>query len=124
MRMAAEATDHYVNLLNGADPSTIPFSALTSTSSPSSSSPTTITAGSVAPPQKTEKKEKKIKDPNAPKRPASAYIDFQNSMRSKIKADNPDITGTELQAKVSEMWKQMGEEEKKVSCRRIERERA
>ncbi|KAG8750247.1 hypothetical protein FRC12_012971, partial [Ceratobasidium sp. 428] len=32
---------------------------------------------------------KRVKDPNAPKRPATSYILFQNDIRDELKAKNP-----------------------------------
>jgi len=101
--MAAEATERYVALVNGADASSIPIPTSTSTSKEN-------------PKKETTKKEKKIKDPNAPKRPASAYLIFQNKIREKVKAENPDSTYQEIVSKIADIWKEMGEEEKKVSC--------
>jgi len=37
-------------------------------------------------------KEKKIKDPNFPKRGLTAYIQYSNDVRAKIREENPDIT--------------------------------
>jgi hypothetical protein len=61
------------------------------------------------------KKEKKIKDPNAPKRPPSAYILFQNEIREDIRAANPGIAYKDVLNVVSERWKNLSESEKKVS---------
>ena len=37
------------------------------------------------------KKAKKIKDPNAPKRPMTAYFLFMGEKRAEVKKSNPDI---------------------------------
>ena len=37
------------------------------------------------------KKIKKIKDPNAPKRPMTAYFLFMGEKRAEVKQSNPDI---------------------------------
>ena len=37
------------------------------------------------------KKAKKIKDPNAPKRPMTAYFLFKGEKRAEVKKSNPDI---------------------------------
>jgi hypothetical protein len=37
----------------------------------------------------TKKTTKKAKDPNAPKRPLSAFMIFSNESRSRIKEENP-----------------------------------
>jgi hypothetical protein len=54
-----------------------------------------------------KKAPKKEKDPNAPKRPTSAYFFFMADARPKTKADNPD-------ASVSELAKIMGAEWNKI----------
>ncbi|KAI8112164.1 hypothetical protein M9434_003488 [Picochlorum sp. BPE23] len=52
-------------------------------------------------------KAKKQKDPNAPKKPMSAYFFFMADVRPKTKADNPD-------AGVAELGKIMGAEWNKI----------
>lgn len=61
-------------------------------------------------------KEKKIKDPNAPKRPASGYIVYQNAVRATVKAQYPDMPAKEIQSKIAEDWKNLDADKKKV-CR-------
>lgn len=74
---------------------------------------------SAAPPDdegpKKRKRATKPKDPNAPKRPASSYIMFQNEVRKEIKAQYPDISNAELMTLIAEQWKNMGDEDKQVS---------
>jgi len=64
---------------------------------------------------KKRKRNAKPKDPNAPKRPASAYILFQNEIRKELKERFPTLNNNELLVKISEMWKRMTDEEKAVS---------
>jgi hypothetical protein len=64
---------------------------------------------------KKRKRNTKPKDPNAPKRPASSYILFQNEIRKELKEKHPNLTNPELLNMISEMWKKMSEEEKAVS---------
>lgn len=64
---------------------------------------------------KRKRAEKKLKDPNAPKRPASAYIMFQNEIRSKLKQDHPELNNNELMAHISELWGKLAEDQKAVS---------
>ncbi|KAG9127537.1 hypothetical protein FRC07_012553 [Ceratobasidium sp. 392] len=59
------------------------------------------------------KEGKRIKDPNAPKRPATSYILFQNDIRDELKAKNPGLPYKELLGKVSEAWQKLAETEKK-----------
>jgi hypothetical protein len=60
-------------------------------------------------------KEKKIRDPNAPKRPPSAYIMFQNDIRDQIKAQVPGIQYKDILNNVAARWKGMTPDQKKVS---------
>ncbi|KAL8284207.1 hypothetical protein RQP46_004956 [Phenoliferia psychrophenolica] len=62
---------------------------------------------------KKEKKEKKIKDPLAPKRPPSAYLEFQNSVRTKYRDAEPEVSYPDILRKISAVWGQMSEEDKK-----------
>ncbi|XP_067931729.1 FACT complex subunit SSRP1-like isoform X2 [Watersipora subatra] len=54
--------------------------------------------------RKSKASKKSEKDPNAPKRAMSAYFLWLNESRSKIKADNPGISVTELSKKAGELW--------------------
>ena len=52
------------------------------------------------------KKTKAKKDPNAPKKAASAYLFFCKEARVELKAAG--ITGKEVMVKMGEMWRQEG----------------
>ncbi|GAA6046621.1 hypothetical protein JCM3770_006244 [Rhodotorula araucariae] len=58
-------------------------------------------------------KEKKVKDPNAPKRPASAYLEYQNSVREEYRQQFPDMSYSEVLKKIGSTWQQMSDAEKK-----------
>jgi transcriptional regulator HMO1 len=58
-------------------------------------------------------KEKKVKDPNAPKRPPSAYLLYQNEFRKEIKEKNPDMTYPQVLQEISKMWSALSPEDKK-----------
>ncbi|KAM5566350.1 high mobility group B protein 7-like [Rosa sericea] len=59
-------------------------------------------------------KAKKSKDPNAPKRPLTAFFLFMNDFRKAYKEANPDSKGVKMVAKEGgEKWKLMTDEEKK-----------
>lgn len=45
------------------------------------------------------------KDPNAPKRPLSAFFCFSNEERSKVKAKYPDYTVGQIAKELGERWK-------------------
>ena len=64
---------------------------------------------------KKRKRATKPKDPNAPKRPASSYILFQNEVRKELKERHPDLSNADLLSLISEQWKSMSEEQKEVS---------
>lgn len=49
------------------------------------------------------------KDPNAPKRPLSAYMMFANELRPKLMEENPGVHFTKLSSKISEQWKNIDE---------------
>jgi transcriptional regulator HMO1 len=57
----------------------------------------------------------KPKDPNAPKRPPSSYLLFQNEVRQELKAKHPNIPNNELLAKIAKAWSDMPKEQKDVS---------
>lgn len=57
---------------------------------------------------------KKPKDPNAPKRPASSYIYFQNEIRNQLKQEFPTISQPELLARISKRWGELTPVQKEV----------
>jgi len=54
----------------------------------------------------------KPKDPNAPKRPPSSYLLFQNEVRQELKAKNPNIPNNELLNMIAKTWNDMPREQK------------
>ncbi|XVF44605.1 hypothetical protein PTKIN_Ptkin02bG0137700 [Pterospermum kingtungense] len=69
---------------------------------------------STEPNPKRLKKLKKGQDPNAPKRPPTAFFLFMDDFRKSYKEANPDAKGVTGVAKEGgEKWKSMSEEEKK-----------
>jgi len=48
--------------------------------------------------------QKPIKDPNAPKKPLSAYFLFSQEERLKVKAENPDLSITEVAKELGKRW--------------------
>lgn len=63
-------------------------------------------------PPKGAKKGKRKKDPNAPKRPPSAFFIFCSEHRSKIKGDNPGISIGDIAKKLGVMWSEQSPKEK------------
>lgn len=59
-------------------------------------------------------KEKKPKDLNAPKRPPSAYLLFQNEVRGSVKGEHPDMPYSQILAEISKLWHALTPEEKAV----------
>lgn len=57
--------------------------------------------------EKKKKKSKSKKDPNAPKRPMSAYLLWFNASREEMKRDNPELSITDLSKKAGELWKEL-----------------
>ena len=64
---------------------------------------------------------KKPRDPDAPKRPPSSYLLFQNEVRQAMKKANPGMANHEILTNISQRWAEMSPEEKEVcamTCRR------
>ncbi|MFT7818450.1 High-mobility group box 1-like [Arapaima gigas] len=62
-------------------------------------------------PPKGEKK-KRFKDPNAPKRPPSAFFIFCAEFRPKVKEETPGMSIGDVAKKLGEMWNSTSAEEK------------
>nr|XP_061791416.1 high mobility group protein B2-like isoform X2 [Nerophis lumbriciformis] len=63
-------------------------------------------------PPKGAKKGKKKKDPNAPKRPPSAFFVFCSEHRPRIKEENPGISIGDIAKKLGELWSTQGAKDK------------
>mmetsp|Transcript_18496 Transcript_18496/g.26118 ORF Transcript_18496/g.26118 Transcript_18496/m.26118 type:complete len:953 (+) Transcript_18496:319-3177(+) len=61
---------------------------------------------------KGKKGKKAKKDPNAPKRPMTAYFFFSNEQRPLIKGKNPDIKFGDIAVQISKKFKTLSNEEK------------
>src|SRR5581483_10261974 len=59
-------------------------------------------------------KKPQVKDPNAPKRPNTAYILFSNEIRAETKAANPNSNQKEIVTLIGQKWKALSREDKKV----------
>ncbi|XP_016805967.1 high mobility group protein B1-like isoform X1 [Pan troglodytes] len=64
------------------------------------------------PPQKKKKKKKKFKDPNAPKRPPSAFFLFCSEYCPKIKGEHPGLPIGDVGKKLGEMWNDTAADDK------------
>jgi len=60
------------------------------------------------PPKGMGKRGKKKKDPNAPKRPPSAFFIFCSDHRPNIKAENPSFGIGDIAKKLGELWSKQG----------------
>mmetsp|Transcript_831 Transcript_831/g.1308 ORF Transcript_831/g.1308 Transcript_831/m.1308 type:complete len:449 (+) Transcript_831:90-1436(+) len=56
---------------------------------------------------------KRTREPGAPKRPMSAYLNFANQRRGEVKAQNPDCSNGEISKILSDMWKDLPPEVRK-----------
>jgi hypothetical protein len=56
---------------------------------------------------------KRKKDPDAPKRPMSAYLSYANKLRGKVKGENPDCSNGEISKILSGMWKEIPDDIRK-----------
>jgi transcriptional regulator HMO1 len=63
-----------------------------------------------------KRKVKKLRDPEAPKRPPSSYLLFQNEVRQAMKRANPGMANHEILTSISQRWAAMTPEEKDVRC--------
>ena len=61
----------------------------------------------------TSKSKKTAKDPNAPKRPQTAFFQFMAENRERIIEENPGIANTDISKKGGEMWKKLDENKRK-----------
>jgi hypothetical protein len=59
-------------------------------------------------------KKRKKKDPNAPKKPCSAFFHFSKKMRPRIKEENPTASFGQLGKIIGEQWSKLGADERKV----------
>ena len=55
------------------------------------------------------------KDPDAPRKPPSAYLMYQNQLRQKYKQERPEVTQSEFMGFVGKNWQNMPSDEKQVS---------
>jgi len=59
------------------------------------------------------KRKKKVVDPDAPKKPHTAFIYFSNSIREKVKQDNPGISFADIGRELGKQFKQLNAETRK-----------
>lgn len=64
-------------------------------------------------PWKVPAKKRTAKDPDAPKRPMSAFLSFSHAKRSEVKDSHPTKSNAEISRVLAQMWKEAPEEDKK-----------
>jgi len=64
-------------------------------------------------PWKVPAKKRSQKDPNAPKRPMSAFLAYSHARRASVKVKNTGMNNAEISRVLAQMWKVAPEEEKK-----------
>lgn len=101
LRFAAKACDEFQSLIPR-DVGIVPSDLNTSVPSPVGH-------------QSRKFKKPQNKDPNAPKRPNTAYILFSNEIRAETKADNPHANQKEIVTLIGKKWKELSREQKKVN---------
>jgi high mobility group protein B1 len=72
-----------------------------------------------------QKKTRAKKDPNAPKRPMSAFLKFSKTRRKTVKEENPSVSNTDVSRLLGEIWRNSSDAEKApyVEAEIIEREK-
>eukprot|EP00056_Hartaetosiga_gracilis_P011540 m.175620 g.175620 ORF g.175620 m.175620 type:complete len:228 (+) comp13518_c3_seq13:714-1397(+) len=60
-----------------------------------------------------KRRRRKKKDPNAPKKPRSAYFIFAGDRREDIKSQNPDMRVAEIAKKTGAEWRNLSDDQKK-----------
>lgn len=63
-------------------------------------------------PWKVAVSKKAYKDPNAPKRPMSAFLMYSNGRRAAVKKEHPEFSNGEISRLLSEMWRAAPDEER------------
>jgi hypothetical protein len=64
------------------------------------------------------------KHPLAPKRPMSAFLKYSQTRRATVKADNPDMSNTDVSRLLGEMWRNASPKERAPYVEQEKRERA
>jgi len=73
--------------------------------------------------KRTMEEKSKGKDPNAPKRPRTAYIFFCNDKRPKVREANPNMRMTEVTNELGKMWKNLKESKRQKYLEQAQKDR-
>merc|ERR1712238_198418 len=60
------------------------------------------------------------KDPSAPKRNPSAFLNFSQNKRKVLRKENPGMRNTEISRLLGDLWRNASEEERKPQIARAE----
>eukprot|EP00695_Tsukubamonas_globosa_P003436 TRINITY_DN631_c0_g1_i4.p2 TRINITY_DN631_c0_g1~~TRINITY_DN631_c0_g1_i4.p2 ORF type:complete len:140 (-),score=64.84 TRINITY_DN631_c0_g1_i4:231-590(-) len=71
----------------------------------------------------TKKRTKATKDPNAPKKPLSAYMFFCADKRPEVKEEQPDLKPPQVLKALGEKWREISEEDKKPYEKKAEEDK-
>lgn len=63
------------------------------------------------------------KERTGPKKALSSYMQFSNSMRAQVKADNPELLGTAVTSELGKMWRGLDDEGKKPYVKMYEKDK-
>ncbi|KAJ3032528.1 Non-histone chromosomal protein 6 [Rhizophlyctis rosea] len=74
-------------------------------------------------PAEGKRKKKAKKDPNAPKKPLSAFIIFSNENRNRIKEENPSAEFRDIGRLLGNAWKEITETEKEKYNKKAEQDK-
>jgi hypothetical protein len=65
-------------------------------------------------PWKILKQRKRLKDPDAPKRPMSAFLMYSNGKRAAVKREKPSLSNADISRLLAERWRSAPAEERKI----------
>ena len=64
---------------------------------------------------KGKKRKKAMKDENAPRQPLTGYVRFLNERREKVRAENPNLSFSEITKLLGAEWSKLPPQDKQVS---------
>ncbi|KNC99879.1 uncharacterized protein SPPG_05251 [Spizellomyces punctatus DAOM BR117] len=71
----------------------------------------------------TGRKTRAKKDPNAPKKPLSAFFFFSQENRARIKEENPDATFGQIGKLLGQEWKEISQSDKQLYEKKAENDK-
>ena len=114
---AEQRSPRKLDLSPAPSPSTHRTQPFTFAAPPAPSNPFDFSSISQQQPEEKPKVKRTLpRDPNAPKRPPSSYLLFQNDVRAELKAKHPEMRNNELLGAIAKLWGSMPQEQKDVRC--------